>query len=135
MTPRPNCGLFFPSLAYYVESIAQGDKTILISSGFKISASTVESAPVDTIDGFKVEHGNNSGQMKLSAKRVKGADTYSFYFGIADGDNTIYDHVTKTRVRTIISGLQVGKTYAFYMIAIGTNEKYVKSVTILKVVS
>ena len=123
------------SLAYYVESVAQGDKTILMSSGFKISSDTVETPAVAVINNFKVEHGKNSGQMRLSATRVKGVDSYSFYFGIDAGENTVYDHITKTRARTIISDLKVGQTYSFYMKAIGTNEKFVQSITITKVVS
>ncbi|MFT3934982.1 MAG: hypothetical protein QM726_15255 [Chitinophagaceae bacterium] len=121
-------------LSYYVESVALGNRAILISSGFKVSSETTE-PEADAINDFTVKHGKLSGQMILSASRVKGYTIYTFFYGVGEGENIVWNQVPQTKATAILSDLQVGKTYTFYMEAKGANGKIIQSVRISKVVS
>ncbi|MFT3935234.1 MAG: hypothetical protein QM726_16530 [Chitinophagaceae bacterium] len=122
-------------LAYYVEGVAMGNRTILLSSGFAVSAESRSGAVLVSVENFKVVHGKNSGEMRLSANRVKGASTYCFYFGYANGDTMVWENVSQAGCRITLKNLQPGKTYTFYIKAKGANEKYVQSESIIKVVA
>ena len=66
----------FRKLADYVDRIADGDETKILSSGFDI---TKQPAPV-TKSELTVDDGANSGSVKLVAKAVEGAKTYIWQY-------------------------------------------------------
>jgi hypothetical protein len=111
------------ALALYVEANCQ-DPSILTSSGFavktpvKTAGQPVSAPAVKTLD-----YGANSGQLTITLKRVPGAKVYFVRYAAMAGDAPgawINVAIPKVNVRTTISGLTPGTTYAFQTQSLGS---------------
>jgi hypothetical protein len=67
-------------LAICVESLAEGNRTKLISSGFDISAAGFPSPPLSMPQDFSISDGSGPGQLKFSVKAVDNARSYIFEY-------------------------------------------------------
>ncbi len=122
-------------LANYAISVANDDEAILLSSGFAVSGATGSVIAFGEVENFSVEVGPGSGNVSISVNRVPGARAYTINYGIANGDNTVWNHMVKARSKFVLKGLQPGKTYLFVMNVTGTNDKETQSETITKIVA
>ncbi len=117
-------------VAKYVTEKANGEAEILLSSGFKISADTA--SDFGPIENFKVVNGQNSGEAIVSCKGVKGADSYAFHYAIAGEAIQQWKQVFITAARATITDLVPGKNYVFYVEAIASKGRSVRSEQVTK---
>jgi hypothetical protein len=99
-------------LAHYVERIAAGDETSILSSGFHVSKQPVikPKAELAALDG---EH---SGDVKLVGKAKERGAAYRWQMSKESDDGTYgvwIDIGTSTRATFLVSGLQIMKRYKF----------------------
>ena len=104
-------------LAGYVEYASGDDEATFISSGFKIARTTrTQAAPLsDSIR--KIEFGRNSGELRLKAVAVPGADSYELRWAVrlADGSPGKWTTISfgNTKRYLTITGLTPGTFYLF----------------------
>ena len=113
------CDELFRKLAGYVNRIADGSETIILSSGFQI---TKQPNPALRPE-FTVEHGALSSVVKLSRKAVDVARSYVWQYSrdlLPESDADWSNHHYSTKSSTEISGLVVGSKYWFRSAAIST---------------
>jgi hypothetical protein len=102
----------YRNLAHYVERIAAGDETSILSSGFHISKQPVIK-PKPELAALDGEH---SGTAKLVAKPKERGVAYRWQMSKEsdDGTNGVWvDIGTSTRATFLVSGLQIMKRYKF----------------------
>jgi len=109
------------ALILYVEKIAQGDPTIMLSAGFDITSSahspTVPAIPVIQSIDF-----GNKGSVIIHAGAMGNAITINVRYRIPGGP--WIDGVTSSQARNIVQdGLTSGQTYEFALQAFGTNNQ------------
>ena len=110
----------YRNLAHYVERIAAGDETSILSSGFHISKQPVKT-PKAELAAFDGEH---SGSVRLVAKALLGAVAYLWQMAIDDAAETGLVWIaigSSTRATLDVSGLEVMKRYKFRYAAITAN--------------
>ncbi|MDP4207234.1 MAG: hypothetical protein Q8928_00335 [Bacteroidota bacterium] len=107
----------FRILAAFVDRIANGDETIILSSGFNISKQPVTSKKPD----LSVENGIISGSVKLVAKAVEMAGAYIWQYAKDTMPANESDWLTaghSTRATFELSGLDIASKYWFRVAAI-----------------
>jgi hypothetical protein len=67
-------------LAINVESLAEGNRSKLISSGFDLATESEGSAMLGLVTGFVLSDGMNPGEIKFSIKAVANAKSYIFEY-------------------------------------------------------
>lgn len=109
--------IVFRSLAAYVDKMAQGDETKILSSGFHPSQ---QPAPY-TKNPLSASNGANSGSVKLLAKAIEGAVSYIWQQAEGkvpdtDAEWTIAGY--STRASYDITGLPIATKYYFRVAAV-----------------
>jgi hypothetical protein len=107
----------FHSLAAYVNRIAAGDETLILSSGFHLSHQPVITPkPV-----LAVNDGDKSGTVKLVAKAVDKAGAYVWQYAkdaVPETDSGWTSGGVTTRATTELTGLAVASHYYFRVSAV-----------------
>jgi hypothetical protein len=118
-------------LCDYVNTIAQGDVTILAGCGFPLSK---EPQPValGTPDA-KVENGI-TGALILSTPAVEGAVAYKHQYTTQPAAE-LWPEISTSRATCQIDGLQPGQVYSLRIVAIGTNNQVTMSDVVTKMVA
>lgn len=115
------------SLAGYVNFVADGDKTMLVSSGYDL-AKEGDSTPLQKPDNIQVADGINPGELVVSVTAVKGARSYVHQYTqdpvTAESDWT---HTTSTSSKYIFKNLDSAKRYWCRVAAVGAYEQVVIS--------
>lgn len=114
-------------LAEYVSSVANGDRTVLLSSGFSLTKAKGEVATLKAIDKLEVNT-ETPEQVVVRVKKVHGAKAYIHQYttGTVTSESQWVSR-TITEPWCTITGLQPGVKYAFRVIAIGPGEQSVYS--------
>jgi len=114
-------------LAEYVSSVAKGDRTVLLSSGFSLTKAKGEVATLKPIDKLMVST-ETPEQAVISVKKVNGAKAYIHQYttGAVTSESQWVSR-TITEPWCTFTGLQPGVKYAFRVIAIGPGEQSVYS--------
>ena len=107
----------FRHLAHYVDKIADGDETTLLSSGFQETKqpNTHQKPPLAVTDG------NHSGSVKLVSKAVENAKAYIWQCAkgaLPTSENDWLPVTTTTHAHYEMSGLTVAVTYYFRVAAV-----------------
>lgn len=114
-------------MAEYVNSVARGDRTKLLSSGFRLARNREDGDELKAISELEVQLGG-PGEATIRVKRVAGAKAYNHEYttGVVTNESV---WVTKTIVEPLCTfkGLQPGVKYSFRVIAIGRGERSVHS--------
>ena len=111
-------------LVDYVTFTAKGDRLILMSSGFTVSAETKTARTMGKMKGFNVVQGENSGELAASVDRVKNADSYVFYYGLTPIVNDSWKSMPTGRLNYCnIPGLERGKEYSVRVVVVGPKGK------------
>ena len=108
-------------LAAYVESVANGDETIIRSSGFDSwTYQRSQPQPLETPAPAKLQQGS-SGEFYVAVTRLEDAKNYELRYGVAGTDPGTWSSQDVTRVRpaTLISGLTPGVIYTVQVRALG----------------
>jgi hypothetical protein len=114
-------------LAEYVTSVAKGDRTVLLASGFTLARAKGEVTSLKPINKLVVDT-ETPEQAVLRVTKVKGARAYVYQYTTgAVGSESQWVSRTITEHSCTISGLQPGVKYAFRVIAIGPGEQSVYS--------
>lgn len=113
--------------AEYVSSVANGDRTILLASGFNLAKAKGEVTKLKPIDKLMVDT-ETSEQAVLRVTRVKGARAYVYQYTTGTiTSETQWVSRTVTDPLCIISGLPPGVKHSFRVIAVGPGEQAVYS--------
>ena len=109
----------FRKLANYVDRIADGDETIILSSGFNLSKKTSSYSKPE----LNIKNGNFSGNVKITAKSIEGAKSYIWQFAKdslpLNGEGWIIAGYS-TKASYEIANLDVAGKYWFRVAAITT---------------
>lgn len=123
----------FRTLAAYVDRIAAGDETKILSSGFHISK---QPAPIQKAT-LTADDGINSGSVKLVAKAVDKAGAYIWQHAkdaLPETDSQWIHSGTSTRCNYELSGLIVANKYFFRVAAVTPDGTSDFSAPVMKVV-
>lgn len=114
-------------LASSVMATANGDKTMLVSSGFDL-AKEGESIVLPKPENLQVADGINSGELIVSVSAVKGAKSYVHQY-TADPitDASDWTQVNTTTSRFTFKNLDSAKKYWCRVIAVGASDQVVIS--------
>lgn len=105
-------------IAAYVTRICNGDRTMLLSSGFAISGEKVDE-PMPVIQKLDVELGP-PGVVTTRIKRVAGARAYMHqYTTEAPTSETVWISAGNTQAHHTFSGMKSGVKYWFRVVALG----------------
>ena len=114
-------------LAEYVNTVSNGDKAMLLSSGFKLARERDGTDDLKPISDLEVRT-DAPEQATVRIKRVPGAKAYVFEYttGMVTNESV---WVTKTIAEPsyVFRGLQSGVKHSFRVIAVGRSEKSVLS--------
>lgn len=120
-------------LCDYVNSVAQGDVTILAGSGYPLSKD--RQPRVLGTPELKVENGI-SGQLIASSPSVKAAVAYKHkYTADAAAATPVWFEILSTKATCKIDGLIPGQAYSVQMEAIGTKNQVTVSSIVTKMVA
>ena len=112
------------ALALYVESNCNDDPAILTSSGFAVRTPVKTAGqPVPAPAIKNLDYGANSGQITFTLKKVPGAKVYFLrYAAMTAGSPGPWTTVAvpNVNVKTTISGLTPGATYALQTQSLGS---------------
>lgn len=117
-------------LGYYVNNIANGDYTMIVSSGFPVSKQP-EPRVVAVPDAPVIMPGKNPGTLVSKVKACSGATGYVHYLTQAPlTENS--EWLTSATTRTVFefTNLQPGTQYIAKVAAIGSNNQVVFSITV-----
>jgi hypothetical protein len=114
-------------VAEYVNTVSNGDKAMLLSSGFKLAREKDGTGDLKPISDLEIRT-DSPEQATISIKRVSGAKAYVFEFttGIVTNES-VWVSKTATEPFCTLRGLQSGVKHSFRVIAVGRNEKSVLS--------
>ena len=107
-------------LAMDIDAQGNGDKAVLLSSGFDLASTSEGSLSIGIPNDFKILDGLNSGELKFSCKRVINAVSYLVeYTDEVPAETTQWKFVpTSTREYTL-KGLRSGLRIYGRMKAVG----------------
>jgi hypothetical protein len=109
-------------LSLQVGMIANGNRTMLLTSGFDLTGMINGQAKVDAPDTLQVSNGVNPGEMIVKVKKDKSVRGYNHQYSTDPLlESNTWTTEPSTRSRHVFKGLQQGKKYWFRSIAIGTN--------------
>ena len=124
------------SLMDYVNYVANGNRTMLLTSGFTVTAETSNTAFFSgAINNLNVKQGNNSGEIVVSFKRVTGRRVYVFCYAEATATDDYWKIEFDILPGIVIKGLQRGKEYIVRVGVIGAQGQVIYSAIVSTVVS
>lgn len=111
-------------LLRYVEMTANGDRLVLMSSGFDISKERSSAVELGLVESIKLNDGECSGELKMSCSGVAGARSYMFQYTeeLLNG-STAWTSETATLSEHVFKGLTPGKKYWCRIVAIGSKNQ------------
>ena len=113
--------------AEYVTSVAKGDRTVLLASGFTLTRAKGEVTSLKPIEKLMVNT-ETPEQAVLRVTRVKGAKAYVYQYTTgAVGSESQWVSKTITEPLCVLSGLQPGIKHSFRVIAVGPGDQSVYS--------
>lgn len=96
-------------LATDVEAIANGDKAMLLGSGFELASAGDSSATLGMPTDFIITDGVNTGELKFSCKRAANAMAYNFeYTDETPGELTQWKILSSSNRQMTVRGLRSG---------------------------
>ncbi|AIM38991.1 hypothetical protein KO02_21565 [Sphingobacterium sp. ML3W] len=109
-------------LGYYVNGVAQGHLSTLLSSGFPTNSAVFANQVPLKVDNVRLSDGRQSRQVKLEFVAQKIATIYEYRYRIRDDFENLWgDRYTTTSSRgNIIAPLEVGKFYEVQVRAVNT---------------
>ena len=102
-----------------MQQVSQGDREILISSGFPLQKVRQPAARPGTPHNLRVRQGN-SGQIVARCNAVPGAKSYQWRFATAQAPNVYTQQDPTTRATATLVGLVSATQYSVQVRAVGT---------------
>lgn len=122
-------------LASYVTLTANGDRAIMVSSGFDLAKTREPLPPLVKPQVLKVVDGVNPGELKVIIGRVAGARSYMYEYTqdpLTPGSSWTGQNGTLSKV--LFKNLESGKKYWCRVIAYGRNEQLAYSDPVSRIV-
>ncbi len=109
-------------LAYYVNSVAKGHLSTLLSSGFPTNSQGVSELVPMPVEAVRLSDGRQSGQVRLDFDKQTGVKVYEYRYRIWEGlEDEWSDRLSTTSSRgNIIAPLEVGLRYEVQVRAVNT---------------
>lgn len=121
-------------LGNFVTFTANGDRTLLVSSGFKLSKES-ESAPITKPENLQVVDGLNAGELIVSVTGVLNAKSYVHEYTTDPlSPQPKWVTTTTTSRKLVLKGLEKAKEYWCRVAAVGSSGQFVYSDTISRIV-
>ena len=126
-TLRAELTVLLKQLAPYLEVIAQGDLSILATTGYDLRRDIVHTGSVDPLpapSGFQVTHGVLTGTLNVQVTRLIGAGSYEVQSTQCDPSiEANWQHVlsSKNASHILLSDLTPGQTYWLRVRAVGNH--------------
>jgi hypothetical protein len=121
-------------LASYVMLTANGDRAMLVSSGFDL-AKEPQPSPIAKPDNVQVVNGINAGELVVSVTAVKGAKSYVHqYTGDPVTAESDWMHVNSTSSKYTFRNLDSAKRYWCRVAAVGSYDQVVVSDPVSRIV-
>lgn len=120
---KPVLAEILQKLGYYVNSVAQGRLSTLLSSGFPTSGTSGGSLVPLPVEGVRASDGRQSGQVRLDFAKQKGIRIYEYRYRkvLVEGTGPWSERYSTTSSRgNIIAPLEVGTIYEFQVRAVNT---------------
>jgi hypothetical protein len=125
-------------LAMYVMQVANGDRTILVSSGFELAKTKEPAPPLVKPENFQVIEGINTGELLMKVKRQRYAKSYQFQVTTTDPSISesapVWISQLSSSSKIYFRGLEGGKRYWCRVGLTGSYNQQVFSNVITKVV-
>lgn len=107
------------TLANFCTFKADGERSLLASSGFPLTSEQRTTQPLALPENFSVRLGNNSGEVMLSVNKVPGALAYIFQYAPAPVSQTPWLYSSSALPSITLSGLEPLTQYSFKVTVIG----------------
>jgi hypothetical protein len=121
-------------LADYVTTTAEGDRTLILKSGFDVTSEERGNTPPPSIEILEVELGL-SGEATIRAKKLTGVKAYIHQYTMEPpGLNTIWTGEPSSDSTHTFQGLTSEKRHWFRVIAIGFKKQKAYSPVVSKVI-
>jgi len=110
-------------LGYYVNTVAKGQLSTLLSSGFPTNATGSVGMIPSMVENVKLRDGRQSGQIRLDFASQQGVRVYEYRYRRSDDPEAKWsDRFTTTSSRAnVIAPLDIGVFYEFQVRAINTH--------------
>lgn len=120
---RKSLELLLFQLGMYVMNVANGDETILVSSGYTLSKFPQPNY-ITSPGNVKLENGVSTGQLISTVKRQKGVKSYMHQItGELPNENTVWENNASSRSRYVFTNLEPGKQYWVRVAIVASNEQ------------
>ena len=122
-------------LATNVESLAQGDRAKMVSSGFELGSDGENIPPIGVPENFVIAHGLNAGELLLSVKAMSHAISYVFEY--TEGpvtENSIWISKVSSSREHLFTGIKSGVRIYARVAVIGRKGQEVYSNILTRVV-
>lgn len=109
-------------IAVHVQVISDGDRNIILSSGYDVNKKCSKVGPLSKPANFKLQQGSNKGSIDLVCDPIAGASIYEVEYteGIPT-HNSIWMKQSSTKRKITIANLISGKQYTFRMAGGGSH--------------
>ena len=113
------------TLAAYISMEANGDGALITSTGFELQRLPEPLPSITRPIDFLTNRGNHTGEVELTWKSVKGAQSYLVEMTLTDpSEKAMWTTVAITsRVKTKLENLEIGKFFYFRVKAIGRSSE------------
>ena len=115
-------------IAARVQTISDGDRTLILSTGYDVNKKWSKVGPLSKPTNFKLQQGSNKGSIYLVCDPIAGASIYEVEYteGIPT-PNSRWMKQTSTKRKITIAGLSSGKQYTFRMAGGGSHSSRIWS--------
>jgi hypothetical protein len=115
-------------VAAHVQTISDGDRNIILSSGYDVNKKWSKVGPLSKPTNFKLKQGSNKGSIYLFCDPIAGASIHEVEYteGIPT-PNSLWMKQSSTRRKITIDGLISGKQYTFRMAGGGSHSSRIWS--------
>ena len=109
-------------IAARVQAISDGDKTLILSSGYDVNKKWSKVGSLGKPSNFRLQQGSNKGSIYLVCDPIAGAGIYEVEYteGIPT-PNSLWMKQTSTKRKITIADLTSGKQYTFRMAGGGSH--------------
>lgn len=119
----------------YVAAISKGDTTLILSSGFDVTADSSNNSNQQPTVGIITVALGEAGEATTRVRNVKGAKAYVHqYTTEAPGPNTIWNGEGSSDATYTFQGLSSEKRYWFRVVIIGYNQQRAYSQVVSRVI-
>lgn len=112
-------------LATYVSLLADGNKTVILSSGYGVRKENEPAPPLSRPEEFRVRNAQRQGEVDLRWKKVRGGVSYNVEVTTTDpaDPSTVWSPVdTVLQTKHAVENLTPGVYYWFRLCAVGRKE-------------